>query len=210
MIIIIFGSPGSGKGTQSSFLVKKYNLHLISVGDLLRSIVSSGSDLGQKIKGIIESGNLIRDDIICELFSNTLPFASSLLLDGFPRNINQACFLTDVLQERYNRDIDYVIELQVGDNVVIDRLRNRLVCSDCKSVYNMLLFEGDIVCKKCKGRRLEKRTDDLNIDVIQARIKEYYIQMQDLREYYKIKLFTVDASLNVNQVAQAIEEQISV
>ncbi len=210
MIITIFGSPGSGKGTQSGFLVKKYNLHLISVGDSLRNIVSSGSDLGHKIKGIIESGNLIQDDIICELFSNELPLSSSLLLDGFPRNINQACFLTDILQKKYNRDVDYVIELQVDDNVVIDRLRNRLVCLDCKSVYNMLLFESNIVCKKCKGRRLEKRTDDLNIDVIQARIKEYHIQMKDLREYYKTRLFTIDASLNVNQVVQAIEEQISV
>jgi adenylate kinase len=210
MIIIIAGPPGSGKGTQSSSLVKNHGLQLISVGDLLRDVISSGSDLGQKIKGTIESGNLIQDDIICKLFNSALQCSSSLLLDGFPRNINQARFLTGVLQERYNRDVDYVIELQINDNIVIDRLKDRLVCADCKSIYSASLFKGSAVCEKCKSTRLERRIDDLNIDVVRTRIREYHTQMKDLREYYKTKLFTVNASLSIAQVTEAIEAQISI
>ncbi|OEY86397.1 adenylate kinase [Wolbachia pipientis] len=210
MIIVIFGPPGSGKGTQSSFLVKRYNLQLISVGDLLRDIVSSESDLGQKIKSIIESGNLIQDNIICELLSNALPSASNLLLDGFPRNINQARFLTQTLKEKCNKDVDFALELQIADNIVIDRLRNRLVCLDCKSIYNALLFQGDTVCAKCKSTRLEKRTDDMNEDVIQTRIREYNSKMKSLREYYKTKLLIVDASLNVAQVTEEIKMLINI
>lgn len=212
MIITIFGPPGSGKGTQSSLLIAKYGLKLISVGDLLRNIISSGSELGKKIKDTVESGNLIQDSIICELLRDQLALVDdNCLLDGFPRNLNQAHFLTQVLQEKYNRDVDIVIELQLDDKIAIDRLQNRLVCLDCKSVYSVSSFNSsdNSHCLECKSTRLEKRVDDANLTAINKRISEYHLQMKDLREYYKGKLLTIDANLSVDKVTQEIENKIS-
>ncbi len=212
MIITIFGPPGSGKGTQSSLLIERYNLKLISVGDLLRNIISSGSELGKKIKDTVESGNLIQDGVICELLYDQLALMDdNFLFDGFPRNLNQAHFLTQVLRERYNRDVDIVIELQLNDKVAIDRLKNRLVCLDCKSVYSTFSFKDDnnLVCTRCKSARLEKRIDDSDLSAIDRRIGEYHVQVKSLREYYRDKLLMIDANLNVDQVKQEIESKIS-
>ncbi|GFR14563.1 adenylate kinase [Trichonephila clavata] len=205
MIITIFGPPGSGKGTQSSLLIAKYSLKLISVGDLLRNIISDGSELGKKIKGTVESGNLIQDEIICGLLHDQLALMDdNCLLDGFPRNLNQAHFLTQVLQEKYNRDVDIVIELQLDDNIAIDRLKNRLACLDCKSIYSVSSFKST-TCAKCKSTRLEKRIDDADMSAINKRISEYHLQMKGLRKYYKGKLLTIDANLSVDEVTQEIE-----
>ncbi len=212
MIITIFGPPGSGKGTQSSLLIERYNLKLISVGDLLRNIISSGSELGKKIKDTVESGNLIQDGVICELLYDQLALMDdNFLFDGFPRNLNQAHFLTQVLRERYNRDVDIVIELQLNDKVAIDRLKNRLVCLDCKRVYSTFSFKDDnnLVCTRCKSARLEKRIDDSDLSAIDRRIGEYHVQVKSLREYYRDKLLMIDANLNVDQVKQEIESKIS-
>ncbi|AAW70910.1 adenylate kinase [Wolbachia endosymbiont of Brugia malayi] len=212
MIITIFGPPGSGKGTQSSLLIERYNLKLISVGDLLRNIISSGSELGKKIKDTVESGNLIQDGVICELLYDQLALMDdNFLFDGFPRNLNQAHFLTQILRERYNRDVDIVIELQLNDKVAIDRLKNRLVCLDCKSVYSTSSFKDDnnLVCTRCKSARLEKRIDDSDLSAIDRRIGEYHVQVKSLREYYRDKLLMIDANLNVDQVKQEIESKIS-
>ncbi|NSX83455.1 adenylate kinase, partial [Wolbachia endosymbiont of Atemnus politus] len=170
------------------------------------------SGLGKKIKDIVESGNLIQDEIICELLRDQLALVDdSFLLDGFPRNLNQACFLTQILQEKYDKDVDIIIELQLDDKVAIDRLKNRLVCLDCKNVYSASSFknEGDLVCMKCKSTRLERRIDDSNLSVIDRRISEYHTQIKDLREYYKGKLLTVNANLDVVQIKQEIESKIS-
>ncbi|MDG7055891.1 MAG: nucleoside monophosphate kinase [Wolbachia endosymbiont of Meromenopon meropis] len=212
MIITIFGPPGSGKGTQSNFLVSRYNLKLISVGDLLRAIIAGNSKLGKKIKNIVESGNLIQDDVICKLLLNQLKLVDSdFLLDGFPRNLNQACFLTKVLLKRYNRDVDVVIELQLNDETAVNRLKNRLVCLNCKSLYNGLLFKNNEIpsCIKCRNSILERRIDDSNLSTINRRINEYHIQIKGLREYYKNKLLVVNANLNINLVKQKIEDKIS-
>ncbi len=213
MIIIIFGPPGSGKGTQSSFLIAKYNLKLISVGNILRSIISSNSELGKEIKNTVESGNLIQDEVIFELLCNQLALIGddNFLLDGFPRNLNQAHFLTQILQEKYNRNVNIVIELEIDDKIAIDRLRNRLVCLDCKNTYSVSFFKknDNLVCIKCKRTRLKRRIDDSDLSIISKRISEYYVQIGGLREYYKDKLLTVNANLNIVQVKQKIESKIS-
>ncbi|MDR1139638.1 MAG: nucleoside monophosphate kinase [Rickettsiales bacterium] len=212
MIITIFGPPGSGKGTQSSLLIAKYNLRLISVGDLLRNIISSNSELGKKIKDTVESGNLIQDKVICELLRDQLALVDdNFLLDGFPRNLNQARFLTQTLLERYNRDVDIVIELQLDDKIAVNRLKSRFVCLDCKSVYSASSLKNDdgLICMKCKSTRLERRIDDSDLSAINRRISEYHIQIKSLREYYKDKLLTINANLNVDQVRQEIESKIS-
>lgn len=212
MIITIFGLPGSGKGTQSNLLVAKYGLKLISVGDLLRSIISSNTKLGKEIKDIVESGNLIQDKIICDLLHTEIKHMDgNFLLDGFPRNLNQAHFLTQVLQEKYNKDIDVALELEIDDMVAMDRLQNRIICSDCKSIYSVPSFEdsGSVVCVKCKSKNLKKRVDDANVTAINKRIDEYHLQMKDLRGYYRGKLLTINANLSVEEVMKEIEGKIS-
>ncbi|OCA06282.1 adenylate kinase family protein [Wolbachia endosymbiont of Trichogramma pretiosum] len=209
MIVTIFGPPGSGKGTQSSLLIAKYNFELVSVGDLLRNIISSGSKLGKEIKDTVESGNLIQDEVICKLLCDQLALIDGdFLLDGFPRNLNQAHFLTQVLQKRCNRDVDLVIELQLDDNIAINRLKDRLTCLDCKSVYSISSFKNT-TCAKCESTRLEKRIDDASMLAINKRIREYHFQMKDLREYYKGRLLTINANLSVDRVMQEIESKIS-
>ncbi|MCV3769254.1 MAG: nucleoside monophosphate kinase [Wolbachia pipientis] len=216
MILTVFGPPGSGKGTQSNFLITKYSLELISVGDLLRNIISSDSELGKEVKDVVESGNLIQDEVICKLLYDQLVLMNdNFLLDGFPRNLNQAYFLTKILQERYNRDVDIAIELGINNKVAIDRLRNRLVCLDCKGIYNTSFFgngnisDNNLICIKCKSTKLRRRIDDSNLSVINKRISGYYVQIKNLRRYYKDKLLIVNANLNVIQVKQAIENKIS-
>lgn len=206
MIIVIFGPPGSGKGTQSNILITKYNLQLISVGDMLRAIILSESDLGNKIKDIIQSGNLVQDEIICDLLQNQLmSMNENLLLDGFPRNLKQAYFLSQILINKYNKDVDYVIELQVKDEIVIERMKNRFICLDCKNTSST----SDLTCSKCNSNNLKRRDDDINTFAVRRRIDEYYIQMKNLREYYKEKLLTVDASLDVDKVTKEITAKIS-
>ncbi|QKX01606.1 adenylate kinase [Wolbachia endosymbiont of Cruorifilaria tuberocauda] len=212
MIITIFGLPGSGKGTQSNLLTEKYSLKLVSVGDLLRNIISSNSKLAREVKSAIESGNLIRDEIVCKLLYEQLKSVdNNFLLDGFPRNLNQAHFLTQILQEKYNRDVSIAIELEINHRVAVDRLKNRLVCLDCKSIYSVSSFKkrDNLVCAKCNSTSLKRRIDDSSSSVINKRISEYYVQMKSLREYYKDRLLMVNANLDITQVKQDIENKIS-
>lgn len=206
MIIVIFGPPGSGKGTQSNILITKYNLQLISIGDMLRAIIASQSNLGNKIKDIVQSGNLIQDEIICDLLKNQLiSMNENLLLDGFPRNLKQAYFLSQILTEKYNKDVDYVIELQVQDEIVIERMKNRFICLDCNNISST----NCLTCFKCNSKNLRRRDDDINTFAVRRRIDEYYIQMKNLREYYKEKLLAIDASLDVAEVTKEITAKIS-
>ncbi|WP_333023467.1 adenylate kinase family protein [Wolbachia endosymbiont of Pentidionis agamae] len=211
MNILIFGPPGSGKGTQSVFLVKEYNLSIISVGNLLRQIISIGGDLGKKIQKIVESGNLVSDDIICNLLSDQLQLiGDNFLLDGFPRNLTQAHFLTEWLLKVKRRAIDCAIELLIPDEIAVSRMTNRLICMDCNSVYTLsLLQERGLVCIKCHSKNLKKRSDDTDLAAINNRLSEYHMQMQDLRHYYMNKLITVDANRNINVIAEEIAMKIA-
>lgn len=116
--------------------------------------------------------------------------------------------MSQVLKERYGKDIDYAIELQVDDDIVINRLQNRFICLDCGSISSFANVD-DAVCAKCNSVRLEKRVDDVNMSAIQKRISEYHIQMKGLREYYKDKLLSINASLSIDRVTEEIEAKIS-
>ncbi|UWI83151.1 adenylate kinase family protein [Wolbachia endosymbiont of Howardula sp.] len=212
MIITIFGPPGSGKGTQAHLLKIKYNLKLISMGNLLRNIIATENTLGKKIKDTVESGQLIQDDIICELLLTQMNHEDeNYILDGFPRNIRQANFLTQILLEKNHKDIDIAIVLQLSDRIVINRLNNRLICLDCANIYSISSFKesnNKSICIKCHSSRIEKRIDDINIETINKRIHEYYFQMKTLKTYYSNQLVIIDAQHNVDQIMQKIESEI--
>ena len=186
MKIILLGAPGSGKGTQGDLVTKTYGYPRISTGDLLREAVSLGTALGQEAKAIMERGDLVADDLVVRMVEErtTKPdCAVGYILDGFPRTINQARKLDSIDQN--HREV--VIEIYLPDQVVVDRLSARRICSNCGTIYNLLsnIPEAENVCDVCSGK-LIRRDDDMP-EVIQDRLKVYHEQTEPLVDYYKAK-----------------------
>ncbi|QGR02649.1 nucleoside monophosphate kinase [Ehrlichia ruminantium] len=208
--MLIFGPPGSGKGTQCCILSKIYpGISVISTGDLLRNEASLDTEDGRKIRHIMESGDLVDDDLVCKMFSASINnIGNGFLLDGFPRNLNQAKFLTKILEARNSR-IDIVIQLQLDLETIKSRLCGRVICKNCGQVSNLHFFNkeiDEIICKFCKGQ-LEYRYDD-KTEVIVKRVDQYYEEMKDLELYYHDKVVRIDASKSIDEVTQDITEQI--
>ncbi|GAT76437.1 adenylate kinase [Ehrlichia ruminantium] len=208
--MLIFGPPGSGKGTQCRILSEIYpSISVISTGDLLRDQAKLDTDDGRKIRHIMESGDLVDDDLVCRMFSASInSISNGFLLDGFPRNLSQAKFLTKILEERNNK-INIVIQLQLDLDTIKSRLCGRIVCKDCGQVSNLHFFDkaiDEITCKFCKGR-LDYRYDD-KIEVIVKRVNQYYEEMKDLELYYHDKIIQIDAGKSIDKVTQDIKERI--
>ncbi|WP_339045576.1 adenylate kinase family protein [Candidatus Mesenet endosymbiont of Agriotes lineatus] len=203
MNIIIFGPPGSGKGTQSCVLSKKYGLNIITAGDLLRAeVVANNIDI--KVKNAIESGTLVEDKFICDIIYKQLKLsASNFILDGFPRNLNQAKFLNKVLKA-VNQVINYIVELQISDNVIIERIANRFMCFNCGNIYNLMYINEINKCKKCGSKEIRQRYDDRDLSIVRKRIMEYKVQMEDLRKYYRGKILEVNGEMNIAQVSEVM------
>ena len=186
MKIILLGAPGSGKGTQGDLVTKTYGYPRISTGDLLREAVSLGTALGQEAKAIMERGDLVEDDLVIKMVEERITkpdCAGGYILDGFPRTINQARKLDSIDQN--HREV--VIEIYLPDQVVVDRLSARRICSNCGTIYNLLsnIPEAENVCDVCSGK-LIRRDDDMP-EVIQDRLKVYHEQTEPLVDYYKAK-----------------------
>jgi adenylate kinase len=186
MKIILLGAPGSGKGTQGDLVTKTYGYPRISTGDLLREAVSLGTALGQEAKAIMERGDLTEDDLVIKMVEERITkpdCAGGYILDGFPRTINQARKLDSIDQN--HREV--VIEIYLPDQVVVDRLSARRICSNCGTIYNLLsnIPEAENVCDVCSGK-LIRRDDDMP-EVIQDRLKVYHEQTEPLVDYYKAK-----------------------
>jgi adenylate kinase len=177
MNIIIFGPPGSGKGTQAEKIAERYGIPHISTGDMFRAAMQQGTDLGKQITERMKKGILISDEItikLVELRLKETDCTEGFILDGFPRTIEQAEALDEMAE------IGFVIVLDVSDEVVIDRIMKRRTCSKCKRPTTA--DEGD-KCKKCGGE-LVKRSDE-KVDVIKHRLVVYHEQTSPLLEYYK-------------------------
>ena len=157
MIVILMGAPGAGKGTQADYLREDKGFIKISTGDLLRREVSSHSELGRKVRDIMDSGGLVSDSILLQIVKNALELYKdrNLVLDGFPRTVVQAQWLEE------NAAVSGVIHIDVDQEELIERLSGRLVCGTCESVYHSIrkppMREG--VCDKCGGT-LNVRQDD--------------------------------------------------
>ncbi|WP_339048654.1 nucleoside monophosphate kinase [Candidatus Mesenet endosymbiont of Phosphuga atrata] len=200
MNVIIFGPPGSGKGTQSCMLSRKYGLNIIAAGDLLRAAVIA-NNIDIKVKNAIESGILVEDKFICDIIYKQIKLsANNFILDGFPRNLNQAKFLNKVLEEM-NQVINYIVELQISDNLIIERIVNRFICLNCGNIYNFMYINE---CKKCGSKEIRQRYDDRNLSTVRKRIKEYKIQMEDLRKYYQDKILGINAEMSIAQVSEVM------
>ena len=187
MIIILFGPPGAGKGTQAERLVEKYNLKQLSTGDMLREAINIGSDLGKRAKAIMDRGELVSDDIILSMIRERLENAkgSGFIFDGFPRNLQQAKSLDGILNE-LELNLDIVIEIVVNDNVLISRIENR-------------------------ARESKNARSDDNEEVLKNRLNVYHQSTEMIKPYYleKGKLVNIDGMRGVEEVSSDIERHLS-
>jgi len=180
--LIIFGAPGSGKGTYASRLQSKLNLEVIAMGDIFREILKEDTPLGRKVKGFVEKGLLVPDDVVIEVLKQRLskvPRGKGFVLDGYPRNIEQAKVLEKIAK------IDVIVQLIVPEWIIVERLSTRRICKNCGEVYNIRYLKPKVenVCDKCGGS-LYQRPDD-TAKVIKDRIEVYERQTQPLLQYFK-------------------------
>lgn len=210
MNIILLAPPGAGKGTQAELLKDVYQFNHISTGNLLRESSQEDSDFGNNLKKIMESGNLVSDDIVLEVLERYLKKLDNLnlLLDGFPRNIYQAEKLDEILNQR-NSQVDYVFLLDVDYDTLLSRITGRRLCSSCGKVYNInidpLKPKIDSICDQC-GSSLIQRIDD-NEETFKNRYQEYLNQTKPLIDYYEQKknLYTLNGNLSKEEIFAQIE-----
>ena len=192
MRIVLLGPPGSGKGTQAERLSKNLGLPHIGMGDMLREAVKNKAPLGEKAKEFMNSGNLVPDSIILELLGKRMEGTKEgFIMDGFPRTLEQAKRL-DTLLEKERENLDVVINLVVGEETILKRLKGRLVCSECGKVYRREDLDSSGSCESC-GALLSQREDDVS-NTLKQRVKIYLEHTHSLIDYYKKKGILQDVS----------------
>ena len=170
---IIFGAPGAGKGTYASRLQAKLGVEVIATGDIFRELMKEDSELGRKVRGYVEKGLLVPDEVVVEVLKQRLskiPKGKGFILDGYPRTLDQAKILDSITK------IDVILLLDVPDWIIIERLSTRRICRNCGTVYNIRFLKPKVegVCDKCGGP-LYQRSDD-NPEVIKKRLQVYQEQ----------------------------------
>ena len=196
--VVMFGSPGSGKGTQSRFLVEWLGIPQISTGDMLRDHMRRGTEIGRDIAGLMKSGSLVADQLVNELVRNRIAekdCANGFILDGYPRTMEQAGTLLPLLAGIGMFEV--VIHLAVDYNIVVTRMTGRRVCPQCGTLYNALSRppRRDGLCD-LDGAQLAIRDDDRE-DVVRQRLEQYEARTRPLIDYFRgsgARMFEVDAS----------------
>ena len=213
MNVILLGPPGSGKGTQAKRIEQSRGVRHLATGDMLRAATASGSELGQRVKGIMDSGQLVPDAIIIEMIAARIAEADcrdGFVLDGFPRTVPQAQALDVMLAER-GLGLDHVILIEVDETALIDRLAGRFTCARCGASYherhNRPRNEG--VCDKCGSREFVHRPDD-RPEAVAARFEVYRRQTEPILPYYRAReiLRVVDGMAGIDDVTRRIEDVI--
>ena len=208
MKIIMLGAPGAGKGTQAKQIAERFGIPHISTGDIFRANLKAGTPLGLKAKEYMDKGALVPDSLTLELIMDrfTNPdCANGYVLDGFPRTIPQAEALTEALKKN-NEEVDYAIDVDVPDEVIVNRMSGRRACVTCGMTYHVVFnppkTEGK--CDSC-GSELILRNDD-KPETVLNRLKVYHEQTQPLIDYYKGfgKLRTVDGTKPLGEVFESI------
>jgi len=208
MNIVIFGPPGAGKGTQSKFIVKKFNLFQLSTGELLRNEIINKTQLGLNISSTMNSGNLVSDKIVSdliEIYISNNDFNDRLIFDGYPRNISQAENL-NLLLKKFNKKIDLVLKLSVPIDIIKKRITGRSICSICGKIYNEYFNPAPINGNCCSSKYLQKRSDD-TLDIAISRYENYEKNIKPVTDFYKeTKLLKV---VNGETSIMAITKEIS-
>jgi len=182
MKLIMLGAPGAGKGTQAIILSERYNIPTISTGVIIRAAIKNGTETGKMAKDFIEKGQLVPDSVVIGIIKDRLSekdCENGFILDGFPRTIPQA----EALDE-FGIEIDKVLDIEVPDNLIVERLSGRRECSKCGTPYHVV-YKPSADGNKCSacGGDLIQRADD-NEETVKNRIKVYHEQTEPIKEYY--------------------------
>jgi adenylate kinase len=216
MRIVLLGAPGSGKGTQSQRLVERFGIPQISSGDLLRAAVARGTELGRQAKAAMDGGRLVEDSLVLGMIRERLSEADvrrGFILDGFPRNLDQAHAL-DRLLEALEQPLDAVVQLEVDYPELVRRISGRRTCSDCGRVFNLLTSPPagpDELCPRTGApHRLFQRPDD-NEATVRERLRVYEEQTRPLVDFYRARglLRVINAEGDVEQVTQRLALALS-
>ena len=186
MNVILFGPPGSGKGTQSEIIAKKFNYIKISTGDLLRAEIKRQSELGKKIEKIVNSGKLVSDNItntLVEKIVSDKQYQNNIIFDGYPRNLDQAKNLEEVLKKN-SQKINLVISLKVSLDSIVKRITGRLVCVKCGKTYNEFFNPPPKDLECCNVKTLKKREDD-SAEVAKKRFNTYQESTEPVLKFYE-------------------------
>jgi len=208
MRVILFGSPGSGKGTQAMLLADFLGVRKISLGDILRGEVKKNSSLGQEVKSYMERGTLVPDELVSRVIEENVD-SSGFLLDGYPRNLDQARRLEEILT-RKNSDVDRVVYLDIDEQTIVDRLSKRRVCKSCGANYHLVSLPSkqEGICDKC-GSQLTQREDD-DPQVIKRRWSVFTDEVNKILEFYqdKNKLVKIDGRGDIKKIFERIKQEL--
>jgi len=209
VILVFLGPPGAGKGTQAKLLSQRMGFLHISTGDLLREAVKNQTPLGKKAKEYMDRGELVPDELIVQLIEETMPKDGNVILDGFPRTVNQALALEEMLRVKGEK-ISKVLFFDVPDEVIIDRLSGRRVCSKCGAVYHVKYNPPKVegVCDLCGGTLVQR--DDDKEEVVRKRLEVYRKQTQPLIEFYQEKgiIYKLDAGKGVEELFEEVKSLV--
>jgi len=211
--VIIFGPPGSGKGTQSQNLVNKFNLHQVSTGDLLRLEIKEKSEIGKKIEKIIEQGDFVKDNIVNELLNRVITnpkYKNRIVFDGYPRNINQAETL-EVMLNSNNQSINFILFLNVSREIIEKRILGRIICEKCNKTMNEYFNEKEILNHECGKNYLKKRKDDNQAAII-TRYEEYMAKTKPVLDFYSTRSYfhEIDGDQKIQVIKGKIEDILKV
>jgi len=211
MNLILLGPPGAGKGTQAERLRKSHGLKQLSTGDMLRAQVASGSDLGREAKSIIEAGKLVPDELVVRIVGDRLDqgdLGKGFILDGFPRTAEQARALDSMLAKK-GIPLDGVIEMEVEDDLLTERITGRFSCAKCSAGYHDKYKRPATpgICDECGSTDFRRRADD-NEATVRQRLAEYHAQTAPIAAHYadEGKLRKVDGTVSIDEVARQIDD----
>jgi len=211
MNIILLGPPGAGKGTQAQRLVAERGMVQLSTGDMLRAAVKAGTPIGLKAKAVMEAGELVSDEIVSGIIGEALDSLSpdtGIIFDGYPRTAAQAESLDTLLATR-GRKLDHVIELEVDEDALVDRITGRFTCAQCGEGYHdrYKLPRVPGVCDKCGSTEFKRRPDD-NEETVRTRMAEYRAKTAPILPIYEARgiVSRVDGMADIDEVAGAIGE----
>ena len=209
MNLLLFGAPGAGKGTQAILISNKYKLKQISTGNLLRDEITKKSELGNKIEKVINSGNLVSNEIVNKLVDNIVSdpvYSNKIIFDGYPRNLDQAKDL-EILLNKYDQEIGAVIYLNVSKKTIKSRIENRIFCENCQKTFNKVYNPPNNKNHHCDKKYLTKRSDD-NIDVILRRFDTYLELTNPVLEHYKklLHFYEVNGDARIDEISNKIND----